>query len=684
MKRFLLAISFLTILNSSLGADLAFRVAGSYKSEKIVTDVAVAGSRAYVGTSHGLEILNISNPGALSLVSKFNAEPLGSLAVSGDRLYVAASGGTTSIRILSIANPDDPQPLSRIENVIGQLIAVGNRLYVGASDGLKIYNVSDPANPALLGEFRTNTVYSLALAGFTAFLTVNDVGLVAVDVSAPEAPKLVSTLTGGGWPGIVGAHGHFLYRYQSPVGGLTILDGANPAALNKIGVFNEYQFHARDFATNASSIFALTDSCVLALQPGVATADAQQNGWCGGEELKGIAVDGDRVFVASLNGVTELSTIPANPQRAGKLPGAQGSLYLGANETFTATSIATKLEIFDTTDLAAPRMAGSYTHALGVGQPQFFRDGEGGHYLAFLEFGLSNRALILDIRDPASPQPVSTMAGGRSTVALHINNQYAFLASRDAGVQIYPVTFATHPTYLASWNPPAPGGASSLAGGRPHLFVGVGARGVQSLNVDNPFNIRELSALTNIVVTTLTHSGNLLAASSVKGNIDLIDVSDPTNMVHLATITNQTGVAQTAILGNHLYAASGDGGVEVYDISNPRSPRHAGSNGSFQANGIIAAQNKLLVAAGGQGTIILDAIATSATGGLLIREVTSTHAALRVQASIGARIEIDRTFDFQTWQSVTNLTATAPEQDITEEIPFTDPPQRFYRLTIQP
>lgn len=548
MKGITLAVVIAT-LPTAFATDMAFKAAGSYTTEAVVSDIAVAGSRAYLGTSQGMEIIDISTPGTLRFLTNAGiAAPALNLEIAGDRLYANAAG---NVEILSLANADAPQSLGRIEGVSGPLVAAGNKLYVGSFAGLKIYDVANPANPSLLGEFPTNGVTSVALSGSTAYLVVDRVGLLALDVNAPATPKLLSTSNRTNGPSLVAVHGDSVYLTHG-AGGVIVMNATNPAEPAQLGVFNPFQIHPRDFATDASSVYVLSESCVIALQPGISPADAQQNAWCGGEELKALATTQGRVFAASLRGLTELAAIPANPQRAGKLPGAQGSLSLGGNESHVATLFDKTLELFNTTDLAAPKLAGTYTHSVGVWQPQFFRDGDGVRHVAFLETGLSNRAVILNIADPAAPQPVSTLEGGRNTTALHINNQYAFVASHEAGVKIYPVLFPSNPTYLASWTPPSPATALSLAGGRPHLFVGLGSDGLQSLNVDNSFNIRELSALT--------------------------------------TITNQTGVTQTAVLGDHLYVGSFDAGVEVYDISDPRAPRHAGSNGSFRADGIIATQ----------------------------------------------------------------------------------------------
>src|SRR5687767_6536343 len=155
MKGIILAVVVAT-LPATFAADMAFKVAGSYTTQALVSDIAVAGSRAYLGTSQGMEIIDISTPGTLRFLT--NAAITGSpvnLETAGDRLYASTAG---NVEILSLANPDAPQSLGRIQGVSGPLVAAGNKLYVGSFAGLKIYDVANAANPTLLGEFPTNGV----------------------------------------------------------------------------------------------------------------------------------------------------------------------------------------------------------------------------------------------------------------------------------------------------------------------------------------------------------------------------------------------------------------------------------------------------------------------------------------------------------------------------------------------
>src|SRR5688572_14061463 len=118
MKGITLAVVVAT-LHTAFATDMAFKAAGSYTTQAIVSDIAVAGSRAYLGTSQGMEIIDISTPGTLRFLT--NAAIAGApvnLEAAGDRLYASSAG---NVDILSLANPDAPQSLGRIQGVSGPL-----------------------------------------------------------------------------------------------------------------------------------------------------------------------------------------------------------------------------------------------------------------------------------------------------------------------------------------------------------------------------------------------------------------------------------------------------------------------------------------------------------------------------------------------------------------------------------
>lgn len=75
------------------------------------------------------------------------------------------------------------------------VVVTGNTAYVADQvDGLQVIDISDPANPALLGSFNTSGfALGIAVAGNLVYIADSSSGLQIIDVSDPTTPSLVGT-----------------------------------------------------------------------------------------------------------------------------------------------------------------------------------------------------------------------------------------------------------------------------------------------------------------------------------------------------------------------------------------------------------------------------------------------------------------------------------------------------------
>lgn len=124
-------------------------LAGGSESLEAATGLAVVGDRAYVAhKQQGLQVYDISTPSAPALIGTvaLPGEPLDVVASNG---FAYVSGKGTGVQILDLANPDAPRLVSSVESdvwVLGETVANG-RLYMSNYLGLRVYDVSNPANP---------------------------------------------------------------------------------------------------------------------------------------------------------------------------------------------------------------------------------------------------------------------------------------------------------------------------------------------------------------------------------------------------------------------------------------------------------------------------------------------------------------------------------------------------------
>ncbi|MBV9786874.1 MAG: hypothetical protein JOZ51_01780, partial [Chloroflexi bacterium] len=172
------------------------RLRGSYPGP--VNDVQVAGNLAYIVTNNSLQILNIANPDAPTLLSSRSTiiDPQ-DILVRGNLAYVS---GTSDLDIFDVSDPVQPGIVGRYTRQFAGgtgLDVAGNFAYltsitcgVTCSGALEIVDVSNPSNPTPRGVYR-QLVSSVKVLGNRAYVTTDTVEIL--DVSDPDQPQLIDT-----------------------------------------------------------------------------------------------------------------------------------------------------------------------------------------------------------------------------------------------------------------------------------------------------------------------------------------------------------------------------------------------------------------------------------------------------------------------------------------------------------
>jgi hypothetical protein len=160
------------------------------------------GNYAYLNIfDYGLNIFNLNNTAYPNQVGSHNCGMNSfSMCVGHDYAFIATE--TAGVEIISIANPANPQFISRIacDGICYFLKANDNYLYRAIDRGdfsdLEVIDVSDVYNPVIIAllsfanhinniEFQGNYVY------LTAYSFVNLSNFMIFDVSSPESPNLI-------------------------------------------------------------------------------------------------------------------------------------------------------------------------------------------------------------------------------------------------------------------------------------------------------------------------------------------------------------------------------------------------------------------------------------------------------------------------------------------------------------
>jgi hypothetical protein len=211
--------------------------------------ITLAGNIAYLATTGGLKVVDISTPTAPRLLGTFAGvgNALG-VKVRGTTAYVTAG---SSLYIISVANPGAMIQAGSISlggtawNV--ELDPTRNLAAVAAGGaGLKLVDISNLSLPILRGTVATGDARGVALRGNTAIVADYANSMTSVNITNLAAPTVLSRTPqnlGGLLTNVVLSDNFALGSDVVFVNGVPIVDITNPAALAPRAILN---FPARD------------------------------------------------------------------------------------------------------------------------------------------------------------------------------------------------------------------------------------------------------------------------------------------------------------------------------------------------------------------------------------------------------------------------------------------------------
>jgi hypothetical protein len=280
---------------------------GSFRSLGFANAVALTEGFAYVADANGrLTVVGVSDP----------AQPseIGSLEVGGtpydltvrDRVvYMTTKGaGLTSLYIVDASDPAHPALAGQYEISTGQPKGVevsGGHAYLAVESGLEIVSVADPAHPLRTALLRTGvneTVVAVALQGSAAYCALQMGGLAVVDVSDPTAPVRRGTFRPGAQSLInyVAVEGNRAFVADSFFG-LRIIDVSNPDRPGAVAELATGGPRPQTLVVSGSRVFlACGDGGLLVAN--VDGAPTQTGSYASAGYTRKVAVAGSRAFLA--------------------------------------------------------------------------------------------------------------------------------------------------------------------------------------------------------------------------------------------------------------------------------------------------------------------------------------------------------------------------------------------------
>jgi hypothetical protein len=347
--------------------------------------VVASGDLAFVGMqinqSYQVTILDAIDPAHPMEVTAIDLgeNDICPLGVIGEMLYISVR--EEGVRIYDISTPSTlvlVKTFKPLEYLFAwQMVVSGNLAYLADLNGLVILDISDPADPILIGyESNSSSIFSLAIQGNNAY-ALGGGALRAYDIANPAQPLLLDEYAVDdptrSNPDTLAINGGFAYLTGRVYFGETLeyyaelIDISDPADLRKLG--------------DLPALAAPTNQLVVA---------------------------GDLLYAARMDGLAifDLSN-PEDPQPTGTYPGVNGlAVQPQAGRTVYLDQV-TGLQLLDTSDPASPTLLGFHnwpqqSNGVEIVGTNLFTVQT--YWTNYPIYNASSLLQVTDISDPHSPR----------------------------------------------------------------------------------------------------------------------------------------------------------------------------------------------------------------------------------------------------------------------------------------
>lgn len=315
-------------LNGILMVDLSNPaspvVIGSCDTPDFANRVVLRGNRVYVGSGIGLQVVDVSDPlPSPGYLGSYCAQEqqYASLALANNKLYLVE--GFEGLKILDVSEPSQPAVLGEYEDLGATRVqVVGNKAYIlNMLGSFDILDVSDPAEPLPLGSYTgLDSPVDAAIVGNSAFVLDQMEGLKILNISNPSSPVLSGSYADLINPYDLAIRGNYAYILDRVASfpKLVVVNKSNPASPqyagecylphdpNSIAIYGSYAYIVS--SQGGLGIYQITNSTSVTLLSSFLPHPSSNLVHC--------LVSGTRLYVSDLNwnelDIFELSN-PAQP-----------------------------------------------------------------------------------------------------------------------------------------------------------------------------------------------------------------------------------------------------------------------------------------------------------------------------------------------------------------------------------
>ncbi len=448
-----------------------------------------------------------------------------------------------------------PQNLKHELSLTGQVggttyaVAVdGKRAYIGVGPRLMSLDISNPANPRLVGtsNILPGVVRSVSIYNRYAFVAAGKGNLQVLDLSDPLHLNLVSLVEDCHWPMDLARVGNLLYIVDN-VEGLWIADISDPLHTRMLG--------AMQLRIPATSV----------------------------------AVSGNYAYLTSVgdnNGgsllVVNVSD-PSHPVQVAEFTHPGMLLSVRTEGDFAYLAAAQEgLLVVDISNPLQPALAGAF--------PMPFADGvaaDGKHvYVTDPTEGI----YVIDVSDPTNPSQAGLAKislfglqapGERQVLA---QNGVVYLANYNQGLRTVSVQDPANPRRLGAYDAPLPGFAFDSVTINNLTYVIEDNVGLRVVDVSDPTDPVQLSfddgSAPDSLPTPrgLAVQGNYALTADINNGLRIFDVSKPAKPYPVGQLDKPKNMADVAVLGHFAYVVLHDPspekrGMLTVDIIDPQKPK---------------------------------------------------------------------------------------------------------------
>ncbi|MCK4249879.1 T9SS type A sorting domain-containing protein [candidate division WOR-3 bacterium] len=341
--------------------------------------------------------------------------PCQSVAINSvdDLAYFGVAAG---VYILDISNPNNPTKVSErihMKHFVRDLCYENNMLYgaVGKA-GIEIWNVSTPTSPQYLSSHDTpGDTRKIQKLGSYAYIADGDSGLRIIDVSNPLNPYEVGFYNPGGFIG-------------------------------NLDVINDYAFLCDfNYGIRIVNITNPTNPVEVSNLPG--------------SYYRGVAIQDNYMYIAVWTyakgvDIADISNI-ANPHIVGSCD-TSACFEIIIVDTFAYTVADMHgIYVIDVSDVTNPTKIGNYSDLCLMNNLVFHNA-----YLFVPDMeqfiDMSSILLILDVSNPANPQPIGSFPTPCYSMANAVDGNYVYIANHLGGLRIISISNPEMPEQISEYS----------------------------------------------------------------------------------------------------------------------------------------------------------------------------------------------------------------------------------------